>query len=80
MVLNLFTGVNYPFFKNCVSLITRLLQLVGGWVPVNWFYHITWVAVVTPTDRPMSVRNRCVVEVFGGVFVLSRCVLDFLWV
>ena len=28
------------------------------------------VANVTPTDRPESVRNRCVIEVFGGVFVL----------
>ena len=29
------------------------------------------MAVVTPTDRPNSVRNRCVIEDFGGVFVLS---------
>ena len=28
-------------------------------------------------DRPKSVRNRCVFEVFGGVFMLSHCVLDF---
>ena len=25
----------------------------------------------------MSVRNRCVFEVFGGVFVLSLCFLEF---
>ena len=31
------------------------------------------MAVVTPTDRPKLVRNRCVIE----VFVLSRCFLDF---
>ena len=35
------------------------------------------MAVVTPTDRPKSVRNRCVIEVFGGVFVFSRFFLDF---
>ena len=35
------------------------------------------MAVGTPTDRPKSVRNDCVIEVFGGVFVLSRCFLDF---
>ena len=35
------------------------------------------MAIVTSTDRPKSVRNRCVIEVFGGVFVLSRCFLDF---
>ena len=29
------------------------------------------MAVVTPTDRPKSVRNRCVIEVFGDFFVLS---------
>ena len=32
---------------------------------------------VTLTDRPTSVHIRCVIEVFGGVFVLSRCFLDF---
>ena len=35
------------------------------------------MAIVTPTDRPKSVRNRSVIEVFGGVFVLSCCFLDF---
>ena len=35
------------------------------------------MAIVTPTDRPKSVRNRCVIEVVGGVFMLSRCFLDF---
>ena len=35
------------------------------------------MAIVTPTDRPKSVRNRCVIKVFGGGFVLSRCFLDF---
>ena len=29
--------------------------------------------VVTPTVRPKSVRNRCVIELFGGVSVLSLC-------
>ena len=31
------------------------------------------MTAVTPTDRPKSVRNSCVIKVFGGVFVLSRC-------
>ena len=35
------------------------------------------MAVVTPTDRPKLVHNRCVVEAFGGVFVLIRCLLGF---
>ena len=33
--------------------------------------------VVIPTDRPKAFRNRCVIEVFCGVFVLSRCFFDF---
>ena len=55
-----------------VLLITRLLWLVGRWArkPVN---HTSWVAVVTPTDRPKSVRNRCVIELFCGVVMLSLC-------
>ena len=35
------------------------------------------MTVVTLTYRPKSVRNHCVIEVFIGVFVLSRCFLDF---
>ena len=35
------------------------------------------MAIVTPSDHPKSVRNRCVIDDFGGVFVLSRCILDF---
>ena len=35
------------------------------------------MAIITPTDRPKSVRNRCVIEEFGGAFVFSRCFLDF---
>ena len=31
------------------------------------------MAVVTPTDCHKSARNCCVIEAFGGGFVLSRC-------
>ena len=31
------------------------------------------VVTYTPTDYPKSVRNCCVIEDFGGVFVFSRC-------
>ena len=50
---------------------------MGRLYPVNCFSHTSWVAVVTPTDRPKSVRNPFVLEVFGGVFVLTRCFFDF---
>ena len=38
---------------------------------VKRFSHKSWMAVVTLTDRPKSVRNCCVIEVFGGIVVLS---------
>ena len=42
-----------------------------------WVVHLTsWVAVVTPTDRPKSARNRCVFELFVALFVLSFCPFD----
>ena len=44
--------------------------------PVNQVNHTSWVAIVTPTDRPTSVRNRCVIELFCGLFVLSLCPFD----
>ena len=34
------------------------------------------MTAVTPTDRPKSVGNSCVIKVFGGVFMLSCCFLD----
>ena len=48
-----------------------------SWDPGIWFNHTSWVVVVTPTDRPKSVRNRCVIEVFDGVVVLSRGFIYF---
>ena len=63
-------------FLNGWCLITQLLRLMGL-DSVNRLNHTSWVAVVTLTECPKSVRNRCVIEVFGGGFVLSRCFLDF---
>ena len=31
------------------------------------------MTVVTPTDRPKSVRNRCEIELFVALFVFSLC-------
>ena len=56
--------------------MTQHLLLVGRFG--SRFNHISWVTIVTQTDRPKSVHNRCVIEVFGGVFVLSLCFLIFL--
>ena len=39
----------------------------------------TQLLLVTPTDRLKSVRNRCVIEVFGGVCVLSFGFRIFCW-
>ena len=59
----------------CVLLITRLLRGVGRWArkPVN---HTCWVAVVTPTDRPKSVRNRCLIELFLWRCLCCHCPFD----
>ena len=35
------------------------------------------MTVVTPTDRPKSVRSRCVIEVFGGVFYVVTMLFGF---
>ena len=63
----------------CVLLITRLLRGVGRWArkPVN---HTSWVTVVTPTDRPKSVRNCCLIELFCGVVcVVALPLWHFCW-
>ena len=44
--------------------------------PVNQVNHTSCVSVVTPTDRPKSVRNHCVIKFFVAFFVLSLCNFD----
>ena len=46
-------------------------------MPVNWFNHTSWVAIVNPTDRPPSVRNRCAIVVLMAFFFVSCFFLDF---
>ena len=38
---------------------------------VNRFNHTSLVAVHTPIDHHKSVSNRCVIENFGGVYVVT---------
>ena len=63
----------------CVLLITRLLQLVGRLGTRKPVLPYQLDDLVTPTDRPKSVRNLCVIEVFGGVCVLSFGFRIFCW-
>ena len=83
--INLFTAI---FFSKCINpfqreqtdsvlLITCLLRLVRRLSACKPFNHTSGVTVVTPTGRPKSVRNRCVIEVLVTFYVLSRCFLDF---
>ena len=75
----------YAKWNHCVTskfhvscLCSRLPNCCGewqGWDPVNRFNYTSWVAIVTQTDHPKSVRNRCVIRVLV-FFVLSCCVLD----
>ena len=48
--------------SNVTFKYTQLLRLVG---------RLGFRKSVLPIDRPKSVGNLCVIEVFGGVFVLS---------
>ena len=50
----------YKFLNVCPVDYTA----VAGIKKVN---HTSWVAIVNLTDRPKSVRNRCVIELFCGV-------------
>ena len=75
----------YEYSSDCVWKLKH-----GIWINVMKWYqnmilniikyyikHTSWKVVVTPSDRPKSVRNRYVIENFGGVIVLSLCFLKF---
>ena len=61
------------FARSCPRLHSLCSEWEGG--PVKRVNHTSWVVVVTPTDRPKSVRNHCVIELFCGVV----CVVTFCW-
>ena len=62
-------SIIYKFLNVCPISIARLLREVGRLGALKPVNHISWVADVTPTDRPKSVRNRCVIDHFCDVFV-----------
>ena len=67
------------FINTCLNVCPFDYTVVAGSGkvgPVHQVYHTSWVAVVTPTDRPNLVRNRCVIELFMALFVLSLCPFD----
>ena len=68
-------NVIYKFLNVCPFDYTAVAGS-GKVGPVNQVNHTSWVAVVTPTDRTKSVRNRCVIELFVALFVLSLCPFD----
>ena len=66
----------------CVSF--WLHGYCGEWEggPANQVNHTSWVVVhvVTPTDRPKSVRNLCLIELFCGVVcVVTLSFSHFCW-
>ena len=58
------------FFLKFVLLIARLLRELESWArkPVT---TLIWWLFITPTEHPRSVSNRCVIEHFGCLFVLT---------
>ena len=65
---------NYFRFR---GLQIMTVPLNSDWALVNRLTHTSWMVVVTTTYRPKSARNRCVIEVYCGVFVLSHCFFGF---
>ena len=72
------TGNKHNFFGikflNVCPFDYTAVAVSGKVGPVNQVNHTSWVAVVTPTDRHKSVRNRCVIELYCGVV----CVFFFI--
>ena len=80
LVCCLYKEVYLQFFNVCPFDYTAV---AGSWKvgPVNQVNHTSWVAVDTPTDRPKSVRNLCVIELFCGVCLCCHfALLTFLFV
>ena len=59
-----------------LSASTTWFAVSGKVGPVQPVNHTSWMTVDTPTDRPKSVRNCGVIEIFVALFVLSLCPFD----
>ena len=72
----IFSFVTYT--ENSHFVFNRICGLNSWWArkPVN---HTSWVAVVTPTDRPKLVRNCCLIELFCGVVCVATLSLWHFW-
>ena len=69
----------YNFLNMCPFDYTAVVGS-GKVGPVNQVNPTSWVTVVTPTDRPKSVRNRCVIELFCDVVcVVALPFWHFCW-
>ena len=78
-VKDMFWKRNFSLNNNYLLLFYTQIHIGGRWArkPVN---HTSWVAVVTPTDRPKSVRNCCLIELFCGVVrVVTLPFWHFCW-
>ena len=79
LVCCLYKEVYLQIFK-CVSFWLHGCCGEGEGGPVNQVNHTSWVAVVSPTDRPKSVRNCCLIELFCGVVcVVNLPFWHFCW-
>ena len=79
LVCCLYKEVYLQIFK-CVSF--WLHGCCGEWEggPVNQVYNTSWMAAVHQTDRPKSVRNCCLIEVFWRCLCCHFALLTFLLV
>ena len=70
LVLSLYKEEYLKVFKRVSVWLHSCCGKWEGWALVNRLSPTSGSTVVAQTDRPKSIRNRCVIEVFGGVFVL----------
>ena len=64
-------------FEHWLTTIWTIGHYFVKFLGIMLIHHTSWVAIVTPADRPKSVRNRCVIEVFGGVFCVVTLLFGF---
>ena len=75
-----YTQTSFKTFLNVCHFDYTAVAGSGKVGPVNQVNHTSWVAVVILTDRPKSVRNSCVIELFCGVVcVVTLPFRHFCW-
>ena len=70
----------YDYLQKFKRVSFGLRSFCGLWegsAPANWFNHICWIDIVTPTNRLNSNHIHCAIKVFVAFYIVTLLFWNF---